>query len=73
MSKGLIVVVTMLLLKTMSNKTGLITLERAIRASFGLINPLACDRMSMRRKRNNVPSASALESSDLLNHSILPF
>jgi hypothetical protein len=63
----------MLLLKTTSNKTGLVMLERTIRASFDFINPLARDRTSMRRKRNKVPSASMLESSDLLSHSILPF
>jgi hypothetical protein len=27
----------------------------------------------MRRERNKVPSASALESSDLLSHGMLPF
>jgi hypothetical protein len=63
----------MLLLKTTSNKTGLVTLERAIGASLDLIDPLACDRTSMRRERNKVPSARALESSDLLSHGMLPF
>jgi hypothetical protein len=69
-SKGLIIAATMLLLKTTSNKTGLIMLERAIGASFDLINPLACDRTSMRRKRNKVLGASAFESNNLLSHSI---
>jgi hypothetical protein len=72
-SKSLIIVTAMLLLKTTSNKTGLVTLERAIEASLDLIDPLACDRMSMRRERNKVPSARALESSDLLSHGMLPF
>jgi hypothetical protein len=72
-SKGLIIVKTMLLLKTTSNKTSLITLERAIGASLDLINRLAHDGTSMRRKRNKVPSASMLKSSDLLSHDMLPF
>jgi len=67
-SKCLIIITTILLLKTTSNKTSLITLERAIRASLDLINPLARDGTSMRRKRDKVPSASALKSSNLLSH-----
>jgi hypothetical protein len=63
----------MLLLKTTSNKTDHITLKRAIGASLDLVNPLACDGMSMRRKRNKVPSAGALKSNDLLSHGKLPF
>jgi hypothetical protein len=72
-SKGLIIVTTMLLLKTTSNKTGLVMLERAIRASLDLIDPLACDRTSIRSERSKVPTAGALESSDLLSHGLLPF
>jgi hypothetical protein len=72
-SKGLIIVMTMLLLKTTSNKMGLVMLERAIGASLDLIDPLACDRTSMRRERNKVLSVSALESSDLCSHGMLPF
>jgi hypothetical protein len=63
----------MLLLKSTSNKMDHITLKRAVRASLDLINPLACDGTSMRRKRNKVPSADALKSSDLLSHGKLPF
>jgi hypothetical protein len=62
----------MLLIKTTSNKTGLITLERAIRASLNLINPLARDGTSMRREMNKIPSGIALKSSDLLHHGMLP-
>ena len=72
-SKSLIMVATMLLLKTMSNKTSLVTLERAIRASLDLIDPLARDRTSMRRERNKVPSVGVLKSSDLVSHGMLPF
>jgi hypothetical protein len=72
-SEGLIIIATIFLLKTTCNKTGLITLERAIGASLNLINPLGRDGTSMRRKRNKVPSTSVLKSSDLLSHGMLLF
>jgi hypothetical protein len=43
-SKSLIIISTMLLLKTMSNKTGLIPLKRTIRSSLNLIYTLTSDR-----------------------------
>jgi hypothetical protein len=44
MSKSLIIISTMLLLKTTSNKTGLIPLKRTIRANLNLIYPLTSDQ-----------------------------
>jgi hypothetical protein len=70
-SKSLIVT-TILLLKTTSNKTRFIVLNRAIRAGFDLIDPLAHDRNNRRRARDKLPSVDMLKSSDLLSHSILP-
>jgi hypothetical protein len=43
MSKSLIIISTMLLLKIMSNKMSLILIKRTIRASFDLIYPLISD------------------------------
>jgi hypothetical protein len=73
MCEGLIIVMTILLLKTMSNKAGLVTLERVIGPSLDLINPLVRDGTIMRRKRNKIPRASVLKSNDLLSHGVLPF
>lgn len=71
MRKGLVIVTTMLLLKTTSNQTGLIMLKRTIRLSLNLIDPFTSNRTNMRRKRNKIPHASALKSSNLLSHSKL--
>jgi hypothetical protein len=46
-SKSLIIIMTLLLLKTTSNKTSLIALKRTIGASLNLINPLTSDRTNM--------------------------
>jgi hypothetical protein len=70
-SKSLLIVTTILLLKTTTNKTRFIALNRAIRVGFDLIDPLACDRNS-RRVRDMIPSAGMLKNSDLLGHSKLP-
>jgi hypothetical protein len=43
-SKSLIIITTLLQLKTTSNKTSLIALKRTIRASLNLIHPLTSDR-----------------------------
>jgi hypothetical protein len=37
------------------------------------INPLARDETNTRRRRNKIPSASALKRSNLLGHSKMPF
>jgi hypothetical protein len=71
--KSLIVITTMLLLKTMSHKTSFVMLKRTIRASFNLIYPLTSDRKKMGRKRNRIPSSSALKRNNLLSHCKLPF
>jgi hypothetical protein len=42
-SKSLLIIMTLLLLKTMSNKISLIALKRTIRASLNLIDPLTSD------------------------------
>jgi hypothetical protein len=46
-SKSLIIISIMLLLKTTSNKTSLISLKITIRASLNLIYPLTSDRTNM--------------------------
>jgi hypothetical protein len=46
-------------------------LNRVIRASLDLIDPLAHDRNSRRRARDKVTSVSTLKSSNLLGHSKL--
>jgi hypothetical protein len=63
---------TILLLKTTSNKTRFIALNRAVIPGFDLIDPLARDRNNRRRARDKIPSVGMLKSSDLLGHSKLP-
>jgi hypothetical protein len=46
-SKSLIIITTLLLLKTMSNKMSLIALKRTIKASLNLIDPLTSDGMNI--------------------------
>src|SRR3954464_4385160 len=72
-SKGLIIVTTMLLLKTTSHKTRFIALKRSIRAGLNLIDPLTRDRTNTGRRRNKIPGASALKRNNLLSHGQLPF
>src|SRR6266542_3316882 len=71
-SKGLLIITPILLLKPTCNKTRFIALNGAIRAGLDFVDPLARDGSSRRRKRNKIPSASALKSSNLLSHSELP-
>jgi hypothetical protein len=72
-SKSLIIISTMLLLKTTSNKMGLIPLKRTIRASLNLIYPLTSDRTNTWGIGHKIPRASLLKGSNLLSHRVLPF
>jgi hypothetical protein len=72
-SKSLIIISTMLLLKTTSNKTSLISLKRTIRASLNLIYPLTSDRTNTWGTGHKIPRASPLKGSNLLSHRVLPF
>jgi hypothetical protein len=72
-SKSLIIISTMLLLKTTSNKTGLIPLKRTIRASLNLIYPLTSDQTNTWGTGHKIPRASPLKGSNLLSHHVLPF
>jgi hypothetical protein len=72
-SKSLIIILTMLLLKTTSNKTGLIPLKRTIRASLNLIYPLTSDQTNTWGTGHKIPRASPLKRSNLLSHRVLPF
>jgi len=62
----------MLLLKTTRYKTSFVALKRTIRAGLNLVNPFTSDRTDMCRNRYKIPRASALKSSNLLDHSMLP-
>jgi hypothetical protein len=73
MSKSLIIISTLLLLKTTRNKTSLIALKRTIRASFNLIDPLTSDRANIWETGHKIPRASPLKSSNLLSHHLLSF
>jgi hypothetical protein len=64
-SKLVIIIMTMLLLKTMSNKTSLITLKRTIRTCLDLINPFTINKMDM---GNKSPCAGTLKRNNLLRH-----
>jgi hypothetical protein len=72
-SKSLIIISTVLLLKTTSNKTSLISLKRTIRASLNLIYPLTSDRMNTWGTGHKIPRVSPLKGSNLLSHRVLPF
>jgi hypothetical protein len=73
MSKSLIIIMTLLLLKTTSNKTSLIALKRTVRASLNLIDPLTSDQPNMWGTGQKIPRASPFKSSNLLSHRVLPF
>lgn len=68
MSKSLIIVTTILLLKATCNKTCLIVLNGAIRTGLDLIDPLTRDRSNSSRKGDNIPSTSPLKSIKLICH-----
>jgi hypothetical protein len=72
-SKSLIVVTALLLLKATSHKTRFIALKRSIRAGLNFVDPLAHDGTNTGRRRNKIPSASALKRSNLLCYGKLPF
>jgi hypothetical protein len=57
-SKSLIIISTMLLLKTTSNKIDLIPLKRTIRASLNLIYSLTSDQTNMWGTRHKISCAS---------------
>jgi hypothetical protein len=72
-SKNLIIVTALLLLKATSHKTRFIALKRSIRAGLNFLDPLARDGTNTGRRRNKIPSASALKRSNLLGNGKLPF
>jgi hypothetical protein len=63
----------MLLLKTTSNKTSLISLKRTIRASLNLIYPLTSDQTNTWGTGHKIPRVSPHKGSNLLSHRVLPF
>jgi hypothetical protein len=69
--KSLIIVTTVLLLKTTRHKTILVALKRAIRSSLDLIDPLASNGSHVRRQGHKIPSTGALQSGNLLIHGML--
>jgi hypothetical protein len=73
MSKSLIIISVMLLLKITSNKTCLISLKRTIKVSLNLIYPLTSDQMNTWGTWHKIPRASPLKGSNLLSHRVLPF
>jgi hypothetical protein len=72
MSKSLIIITSLLLLKTTSNKTSLIALKRTIRASLNLIDPLTSDRTNMWGTGHKILHVSPLKSRNLFSHCMLP-
>jgi hypothetical protein len=71
--KSLIIVTALLLLKATSHKTRFIALKRSIRAGLNFVDPLAHDGTNTERRRNEIPSASALKRINLLGLGKLPF
>jgi hypothetical protein len=72
-NKSLIIITTMLLLKTTGNKMSLLALKRTVRVSLNLIYPLTSDQTDMWGTRNKIPHVSPLKSSNLLSHRVLSF
>jgi hypothetical protein len=72
-SKSLIIISTMLMLKTTNNKTSLISLKRTIRAGLNLIYLLTSDRTNTWGTGHKIPRASPLKGSNLLRHRVLTF
>jgi hypothetical protein len=64
---------TLLLLKTTSNKTSLIVFKRTIRASLNFIDPLTSDRTNTWGTGHKISHDSQLKSSNLLSHHVLSF
>jgi hypothetical protein len=71
-SKSLIIIMTLLLLKTTGNKMSLIAHKRTIRVSLNLIDPLISDWMNTGTE-HKIPRVSPLKSSNLLSYRVLPF
>jgi hypothetical protein len=72
-NKILIIVTTLLVLKTTSNETSLIALKRTIRVSLNLMDPLTSDWTNTWGTGHKILRASPLKSSNLLSHCMLPF
>jgi hypothetical protein len=71
--KSLIIITSLLLLRTTSHKTRFVVLRRSIRASLHLVDPLACDGTNTGRRRDKIPGACTLKHNKLLGHDKLPF
>jgi hypothetical protein len=71
MGECLIKITILLQLKTTSHKTNFVVLKRTIRVSLNFLDPL--DGMNTERRRDQIPHASALASTNLLGHGKLPF
>jgi hypothetical protein len=71
--KSLIIIKTLLLLKTTGHKTRFVALKRSIRVSLDLVDPLACDGTNTGRRREKIPGAGTLKRIKLLGHGKLPF
>jgi hypothetical protein len=73
MGKILIIITSLLLLKTVSHKIGFVTLKRTIRAGLNLVDSLARNGTNTRRMRKHITHASVHKRSYLLDHGKLPF
>jgi hypothetical protein len=72
-SKSLIIITTVLLLKTTGNKASLIALKRIVRVSLNLIDTLTSDRMDTWGIGHKISHVSPLKSNNLINHCVLSF
>ena len=72
-SECLIIIASLLLLKTTGHKTRFVALKTTIRASLNLVDPLAGDGTNTGREGNQIPCARKLKGSNLLGHRKLPF
>jgi hypothetical protein len=73
MSKSLIIITILLLLKITINEMSLIMLKRTIRSSFNLIDQLTSDRTNTWGIGHKISRVSPLMSSNLLDYRMLLF
>lgn len=72
MTKRFGIVNAFLLMKAINNKTGFKAFYGAIGFAFDSVNPFIGKNIKMWLKQHKSPSASALESCELLSHGLTP-
>ncbi|GMP48701.1 hypothetical protein CsSME_00015967 [Camellia sinensis var. sinensis] len=64
--KGLLIINTILLGKTLGNQVSLVKLKRTIRMSLNFVDPFATNQILTNRQRKQLPSPSFMQSRQLI-------